>query len=154
MTTIELPRWDVSDIHESFEARSFVDAMERAAAQMGRLGALFDQHGIRAVRKADKAHRAVVHVKGPTGYVVSPDGDVWTHESDAPGLGVSGSGDVLAGIVGGLLARGAEPLSALLWSVWLHGQAGVHLSKTIGPIGFLAREIANAIPAVMPRQDR
>ena len=41
-----------------------------------------------------------------------------------PGLGVSGSGDVLAGIVGGLLARGAEPLTALLWGVWLHGEAG------------------------------
>jgi NAD(P)H-hydrate repair Nnr-like enzyme with NAD(P)H-hydrate dehydratase domain len=66
-------------------------------------------------------------------------------------LGVSGSGDVLSGIVGGLLARGAEPLTALLWAVWLHGQAGIHLSKTVGPIGFLAREIANAIPAVLPR---
>jgi ADP-dependent NAD(P)H-hydrate dehydratase len=46
-----------------------------------------------------------------------------------PGLGVSGSGDVLAGIVGGLLARGAEPLNALLWAVWLHGEAGARWRK-------------------------
>ena len=53
-----------------------------------------------------------------------PDGRAWTYRGGAPGLGVSGSGDVLAGIVGGLLARGAEPLTALLWGVWLHGEAG------------------------------
>ena len=100
--------------------------------------------------RAAKRFRAVVHVKGATGHVISPAGEVWTHHSDAPGLGVSGSGDVLSGIVGGLLARGAEPLSALLWGVWLHGQAGIRLSKQIGPVGFLAREIADAVPAVLP----
>lgn len=102
------------------------------------------------LRAADR-YRAVVHVKGATAYVISPGGDVWTHESDSPGLGVSGSGDVLSGIVGGLLARGAEPLNALLWAVWLHGQAGARLSKQIGPGGFLAREIADAVATVLPR---
>ena len=92
----------------------------------------------------------MVLVKGVTSHVVTPAGEAWTYEGGAPGLGVSGSGDVLAGIVGGLLARGAEPLDALLWSVWLHGEAGAHLAKTIGPIGFLAREIADEIPALLP----
>jgi hydroxyethylthiazole kinase-like uncharacterized protein yjeF len=101
--------------------------------------------------RAAEHYRAVVHVKGATGHVISPAGEVWTHRSDAPGLGVSGSGDVLSGIVGGLLARGAEPLNALLWAVWLHGQAGIRLSKEVGPAGFLAREIADAVPAVLPR---
>ena len=64
---------------------------------------------------------------------------------------MSGSGDVLAGIVGGLLARGAEPLTALLWGVWLHGEAGAALAKKVGPIGFLAREIAGEVPALLPR---
>jgi len=45
----ELPRWNVNDVHESFEARSFTDAMERVGADMSRLEALFDEHGIRAV---------------------------------------------------------------------------------------------------------
>jgi NAD(P)H-hydrate repair Nnr-like enzyme with NAD(P)H-hydrate dehydratase domain len=57
----------------------------------------------------------------------------------------------LAGIVGGLLSRGAEPLTALLWGVWLHGEAGASLARKIGPIGFLAREIPNEIPALLPR---
>lgn len=101
--------------------------------------------------RAAERHRAVVHVKGPTAYVISPAGEIWEHRSSAPGLGVSGSGDVLAGIVGGLLARRAEPLNALLWAVWLHGQAGVSLTQKIGPAGFLAREIADEVAAVLPR---
>ena len=88
-------------------------------------------------------------VKGVTSHVVTPEGECWTYEGGAPGLGVSGSGDVLAGIVGGLLARGTEPLNALLWSVWLHGEAGARLARKIGPVGFLAREIAGEIPSLL-----
>lgn len=122
------------------------------------LGALLDcreeevqQDPIGCGRRAAQRYRAIVLVKGVTSHVVSPDGDSWTYDGGAPGLGVSGSGDVLAGVVGGLLARGAEPLNALLWAVWLHGEAGTKLAKTIGPIGFLAREIAGEIPALLPR---
>ena len=103
--------------------------------------------GIRAAER----YRSIVLVKGPVSHVVAPDREVWTFESGVPGLGVSGSGDVLAGIVGGLLARGAEPLNALLWAVWLHGQAGAALMSKFGPIGFLAREIAGEVPALLPR---
>lgn len=101
--------------------------------------------------RAAQLYGSVVLVKGVTSHVVTAGGECWTYDGGAPGLGVSGSGDVLAGIVGGLLARGAEPLSALLWSVWLHGEAGARLARKVGPIGFLAREIADEIPALMPR---
>jgi len=106
---------------------------------------------IRCGHRAAELYRSIVLVKGIESHVVHPDGRVWTYRGGAPGLGVSGSGDVLAGIVGGLLARGAEPLSALLWSVWLHGAAGEALAKRIAPIGFLAREIADEIPGLLPR---
>jgi ADP-dependent NAD(P)H-hydrate dehydratase len=101
--------------------------------------------------RAAQLYRSVVLVKGVTSHVVTPQGECWTYGGGAPGLGVSGSGDVLAGIVGGLLARGAEPLNALLWAVWLHGEAGARLAERIAPIGFLAREIADEIPSLMPR---
>jgi ADP-dependent NAD(P)H-hydrate dehydratase len=101
--------------------------------------------------RAAELYRSVVLVKGVTSHVVTPDGTCWAYDGGAPGLGVSGSGDVLAGIVGGLLARGAEPLNALLWAVWLHGEAGSRLAGKIGPVGFLAREIAGEIPALLPR---
>ena len=101
--------------------------------------------------RAAELYGSIVLVKGVTSHVVTPAGDCWTYDGGSPGLGVSGSGDVLAGIVGGLLARGADPLSALLWSVWLHGEAGARLGRNVGPIGFLARQIADEIPALLPR---
>jgi ADP-dependent NAD(P)H-hydrate dehydratase len=102
-------------------------------------------------RRAAERFRSIVLVKGVVSHVVTPAGERWTFDGGAPGLGVSGSGDVLAGIVGGLLARGAEPLHALLWAVWLHGEAGARLAQKVGPVGFLAREIAREIPALLPR---
>jgi ADP-dependent NAD(P)H-hydrate dehydratase len=106
---------------------------------------------IPAGHRAAQLYCSVVLVKGVTSHVVHADGRAWTYSGGAPGLGVSGSGDVLAGIVGGLLSRGAEPLAALLWGVWLHGEAGAALAKSIGPIGFLAREIAEQVPGLLPR---
>ncbi|HET7708974.1 MAG TPA: NAD(P)H-hydrate dehydratase [Sphingomicrobium sp.] len=100
-------------------------------------------------RRAADRFGALVLVKGVTSHVVTPDGRAWTYRGGAPGLGVSGSGDVLAGIVGGLLARGSEPLTALLWSVLLHGEAGERLARHVGPIGFLAREIADELPGLL-----
>ena len=49
------------------------------------------------------------------------------------------------------LARGAEPLTALLWGQWLHGEAGAALARKVGPVGFLARENHDEIPALLPR---
>jgi ADP-dependent NAD(P)H-hydrate dehydratase len=101
--------------------------------------------------RAAELHQAIVLVKGVTSHVVTPDGRAWTYKGGAPGLGVSGSGDTLAGIVGGLMARGADPLNALLWGVLLHGEAGEALAAKVGPTGFLAREIPDEIPALLPR---
>ena len=77
-----------------------------------------------AAHKAAEHYGAFVLAKGSISHVAAPDGRAWTYSGGAPGLGIAGSGDTLAGIVGGLLARGAEPLTALLWAVLLHGEAG------------------------------
>jgi len=88
-------------------------------------------------------------VKGVESHVVAPDCRAWKYAGGTPGLGISGSGDTLAGIVGGLLARGAHPLEALLWAVWLHGEAGARLGKRVGTVGFLSREIPREVPALL-----
>jgi ADP-dependent NAD(P)H-hydrate dehydratase len=91
--------------------------------------------------------RAVVLCGGSEKYVADPTGRCWRVSAGCPGLGISGSGDVQAGIVTGLLARGAEPAQAAVWGAWLHGTCGEVLAESIGPLGFLAREL----PAVVPR---
>jgi len=102
-----------------------------------------------AGRRAAAALQAVVVMKGAQTFVVSPDGAAWRHEFGVPGLGVCGSGDVLAGLIAGLLARGAAPVQAAAWAVWAHAQAGLRLSRRIAPLGFLAREILDEVAAVL-----
>ena len=105
---------------------------------------------LEAGRRCAGRYRSLVLVKGVESHVVDPSGKAWKYRGGGPGLGVSGSGDVLAGVVGGLLARGAEPLAALLWAVWLHGEAGRLLSRKVGKLGFLAREIPRQLPSLLP----
>ena len=93
--------------------------------------------------------RAVVGLGGATSWIAAPDGRLWRDESGTAGLGVSGSGDVRAGITGGLLARGADPAQAALWAAWLHGRAGERLASSVGRLGFLARELPAEVPAVL-----
>ncbi|HEY1604000.1 MAG TPA: NAD(P)H-hydrate dehydratase [Allosphingosinicella sp.] len=102
-----------------------------------------------AARRAAAHFDVVALVKGPVSVVAAPDGHAFRYEGGGVGLATSGSGDVLAGIVGGLSARGAEPLTAILWGVYLHGEAGRLLTKQIGRIGFLARELLDRVPGLL-----
>jgi ADP-dependent NAD(P)H-hydrate dehydratase len=92
---------------------------------------------------------AVVGLGGATSWIAAPDQRLWRDDSGGAGLGVSGSGDVRAGIVAGLLARGADPLQAAVWAAHLHGRAGERLAATVGRLGFLARELPAQVPAVI-----
>lgn len=102
---------------------------------------------------AQRLHCVVV-MKGACTEVVSPQGDAWSYGGGTIGLATSGSGDTLAGVIGGLLARGAPPLRAAIWGVYLHGEAGARLVRRDGGIGFLARELLDEIPAVMAEAHR
>jgi len=98
--------------------------------------------------------KAVVALGGTTSWVAAPDGRLWHDETGGSGLGVSGSGDVLAGIVAGLIARGAEPTQAAVWATHLHGRAGERLAASVGRLGFLARELLPEVPRVLEEVDQ
>jgi ADP-dependent NAD(P)H-hydrate dehydratase len=92
--------------------------------------------------------RAVIVCGGPTKFVAYAD-DLWRVEAGNAGLGTAGSGDVQAGIVAGLLARGAEPAQAAVWGAYLHGTAGDRLAASVGPLGYLARQLTGELPGLL-----
>lgn len=100
--------------------------------------------------KASAALEAVIVMKGATTFIATID-ELFTYGSGDVGLATSGSGDVLSGIIAGLLARGIPPDQAAVWSVAIHGAAGIALAKKVGKIGFLARELLDEIPHAMLR---
>lgn len=102
-----------------------------------------------AAREAADRYRATVLIKGEWSFVATPDGELFRYHGGGVGLATSGSGDTLAGIVGGLAARGADALTALLWGVHLHGEAGRILAQRVGRVGFLAREIPDLVPQLL-----
>ena len=94
---------------------------------------------------------AVVVLKGGDTVIAAPDGTLLHYGGGGIGLATAGSGDVLAGAIGGLLSRGATPLIAAGWGVWLHGQGGRRVATTAGPVGFLARELPSEFPRLLPQ---
>ncbi|THG33143.1 NAD(P)H-hydrate dehydratase [Naasia lichenicola] len=97
-------------------------------------------------RAIAERYQAVVGMKS---FVVEPDGAAWEVSTGHPGLGTSGSGDVLAGAIAGLLARGASAGDAARWASYLHAAAGDRLISRIGPLGYLAGELTEELPVVL-----
>lgn len=83
------------------------------------------------------------------GHIATPDGRAWREESGDAGLGTSGSGDVRAGIVAGLLGRGAEPAQAACWGAFAHAVSGQRLAPRYGRTGFLARELIDEVASTI-----
>jgi ADP-dependent NAD(P)H-hydrate dehydratase len=101
-----------------------------------------------AARAMAESSNATVVLKGPDTVIANAQGAVWIHKGSCAGLGTSGSGDVLAGLICGLLALGADPDQASVWGVALHARAGEILTQRFGQTGFLSREIAAEVPAI------
>lgn len=103
-------------------------------------------------REAAQRLRAVVAFKGAETHIAAYGvSHSYCNRTGNVGLATSGSGDTLSGIITGLAARGATPLQATVWGVYLHARAGEVLAKRVGPLGYLAREILGEVPALMSK---
>jgi ADP-dependent NAD(P)H-hydrate dehydratase len=98
------------------------------------------------VREIARTYGAVVSSQG---LVADPDGGCWRMGVGQIGLATSGSGDVLAGAVAGILARGTEPAQAACWASHVHAAAGDRLAASVGQLGFLASELLAELPRVL-----
>lgn len=103
----------------------------------------------RAAEALARASGAVVLLGGETKVVAAPGRDTHAVSDGGPGLATAGSGDVQAGLVTGLLARGADPVQAAVWGAWLHARAGDRVAARVGSLGFLARELPGEVPALL-----
>lgn len=100
---------------------------------------------VAATQEVARRYGAVVSMHNT---VASAD-TVWQVPSGHSGLGTSGSGDVLAGSILGLLGRGASLEQATCWGTYAHAVAGDRLAARVGRLGFLARELLDELPRVL-----
>ncbi|WP_143435663.1 NAD(P)H-hydrate dehydratase [Henriciella aquimarina] len=106
---------------------------------------LLDQHDREtAARIAAERSGAVVILKGQVSVIAAPDGRIVRNTHATPFLATAGSGDVLAGIAGGLLAQGMTAFDAACAACWVHGELGLRL----GP-GLIAEDLPEALPELL-----
>lgn len=147
MDVVGLPGWQRRD--ENFPPVLLTPHAGEMAHLTGLSKDVVQTKARETVQRMTEQWCAVVALKGASTVIANLDGTHWLHKGGNSGLGVSGSGDTLAGIIGGLAARGAPLDQACVWGVALHARAGVALSERYGPIGYLAREISAEIPRLM-----
>ncbi|MFC7734411.1 NAD(P)H-hydrate dehydratase [Roseomonas sp. GCM10028921] len=117
----------------------------------GEFARLFGEAGpdrLAAARRAARQTGAVTVLKGPDTVIAAPDGRAAVNHNAPPSLATAGTGDVLAGIAGAMLAQGMPPFEAACASGWLQGEAAPR-----GP-GVLAEDVMEGIPGALARADR
>lgn len=96
-----------------------------------------------------EAARCFRGIVSSSGIVATFDGDMWAWSEPVVGLGTSGSGDVLAGLIAGAAARCGNAAQAARWGTYLHMAAGLRSAQEVGRIGYLARELLEPIPKLL-----
>ena len=99
-------------------------------------------------RRMATTWQCIVLLKGPYTVIAAPSGELAVLPVATPALASAGSGDVLAGVIGGLLAQGLTPFAAACTGAWLHGMAGVTCAEAIGVAGVAASDLLTALPRV------
>jgi NAD(P)H-hydrate epimerase len=105
------------------------------------------QNRIKCARDFAAAFNVHLVLKGAATVIAHPDGSAYINPTGNPGMAAGGMGDVLTGVLAGFMAQGFTAEAATHTAVYLHGAAADTLAQTIGPFGYLASEVMNAIPA-------
>ena len=119
-----------------------------AGRLLGRAASEVQATRLESARELARQTGGCVLLKGEGSLTAEPDGRVVVNSSGTPLLATAGSGDVLSGLIGSLLAAGLTGRDAAAAGAWLHGAAGERLQGTLGDAGLLAHEVADALPLV------
>ncbi len=114
--------------------------------EMSRLTGLEKKHiienKIKVAVEYAKENQVIVVLKNERTIIAHPDGEVYINTTGNPGMATAGSGDVLAGIIGSMIAQGIELKIAVNLAVSIHGSAGDYMAKQVGEYGLVAKDIA------------
>lgn len=109
---------------------------------------------IEAVREAAARLGAIIHLKGRRAITSSPQGTVWVNTTGNPGLATGGTGDVLTGVVGSLIAQGTDPVESTWAAAFLHGLAGDIAAGRVGRRPLAARDVPASLPNALRQVER
>ena len=101
-----------------------------------------------------RAHPSLLILKGARTLITRDDGTVFVNPTGNAGMATAGSGDVLSGVVGALLAQGLMPSDAAIAGVWAHGHAGDLLREKRGELGLIASDLLDGLTEVWRLWDR
>ncbi len=118
-----------------------------AALLLGTTAAQVNRDRVGAARQLAEKSGSVVLLKGAATLVATPAGPCLLNPTGGPELASGGTGDVLLGMVAGLLAQGLEARDAAALAAFVHGLAGDRIAERTGPSGLLATDVAREIPA-------
>jgi NAD(P)H-hydrate epimerase len=107
------------------------------------------QDRLNVVRQFASEWGKVMVLKGGPTIIAAPNGDLFINSTGNPGMATGGSGDVLTGMIAGLLAQKLSPLDAALVGVYLHGLAGDLAAEDLSEMGMIAGDISYYIPAAI-----
>lgn len=120
-----------------------------AARLLGTTTAAINADRISAARRLAELSGAGVLLKGARTIIAGAGGEIDVNGSGNPGMATPGMGDVLSGIVGALLGQGMAPLDALGFGAFVHGWTADRLAAQVGPVGYLAGDLADELPSAL-----
>jgi NAD(P)H-hydrate repair Nnr-like enzyme with NAD(P)H-hydrate dehydratase domain len=119
------------------------------ATMLGRDPSAVEAERDSLARAFAREHRVTFVAKSAETLIADPDGRLFRNRRGTRGLGTAGSGDVLAGVVGGLLAQGLGPTAAAVWGVHLHALAGEAVARELGDDGMIATDLLTRLPRAL-----
>jgi hydroxyethylthiazole kinase-like uncharacterized protein yjeF len=140
-------------VEELLPRRRWPTVLTPHAGELGRLLGIdseeISRNRMKHARAAAKEAKAFVVLKGDDTLVVSPSGTTAISRGAAPALATAGTGDVLSGVIGAMLAKGLAPAHAACAGVYAHVRAGQLAAAPHGPDGVIASDVIHALPAAL-----